>query len=54
MLHFYMKLSFLRFYLTERKRDQKAQAGGMAEGEGKAGFPLSREPDGPWDPGIIT
>ena len=35
-------------YLFERKSTHKLQGG--AEGEGKAGFPLSREPDVGLDP----
>ena len=29
---------------------ERAQAGGIAKGEGEAGSPLSREPDGRLDP----
>jgi len=52
---------FLRFfiYIFDREKEtarEGTQAGGVEEGEGEAGFPLSREPDsvwgsipGPWD-----
>ena len=48
--------SFLRFYLFNREREiahQRAHAKGVAEGEGEAGSPLSRELDAGLDPRIL-
>ena len=45
LMHNFFK-RFLFIYLRERETaSERAQAGGAAEGEGEAGFPLSREPD---------
>ena len=48
-------ISFKNIYLRERERASTSR--GAAEGEGEAGFPLSREPDTgarSQDPGIMT
>jgi len=40
---FRLAFFFLIFYLFDRECESKNTAGGV--GEGKAGFPVSREPD---------
>ena len=40
-----LKKIFLTFYLFDKEREkERVYAGGMAEGEGEADSPLSREP----------
>jgi len=43
---FFLKILFI--YLTETQQERGHKQGGV--GEGKAGFPLSREPDAGLDP----
>ena len=42
-------LNFLKIYLFDRERE-RTQAGGVAEGEGEAGSPMSRDPNSGFQP----
>ena len=44
---------FINFTERERVEGEQAPTGGEREGEGKAGFPLRREPDSGLDIGTL-
>lgn len=53
----FLKILFIYLRETEKDHKQGGEKERLAEGEGKADFPLSREPHvrldpGPWDPDL--